>query len=160
MQLLLRAIRTPLVQISPDNRHYFGATGAPSFLSAGLPRDRRGRIARKLEAGGGGAARAEDDARGEDTPRIGAAFGGAAREREMQLLASLRSAFISLLCVCALTDLVCVGARTRRARGRAWEGGVWVSVARRRRARTTRTIPWTGTKHRCVVAVLTWTYFD
>lgn len=117
VQLLLRAIRTPLVQISPDNKHYFGATGAPSFLSAGLPRDRRGRIARKPERTGGGGARYDvvyaqdviDGVNGEDTPRLGGGFGDPARDREREILESLRCAacffsligiFRSLLSVC------------------------------------------------------------
>ncbi|GJE96768.1 HbrB domain-containing protein [Phanerochaete sordida] len=87
VQALLRAIRTPLVQTSPDKPH-LRATGAPSFLSAGVPRDRRGRIARKPE-------RAPspdvpplpvDDEHGEDTPRLGAAF-----VEGRELLESLKS---------------------------------------------------------------------
>jgi hypothetical protein len=93
---LLRAIRTPLVQIS-DNKHQFGATGAPSFVSAGVPRDRRGRITHKADRraryepslldGIGG----DDDLDGEDTPRIGGAFGDSMHEREREILESLKS---------------------------------------------------------------------
>lgn len=92
VQLLLRAIRTPLVQISPDNKHYFGATGAPSFLSAGVPRDRRGRIARKPELAPTIDVSMDEDAHGEDTPRLGGAFASSARDRERELLESLRCA--------------------------------------------------------------------
>lgn len=87
VQLLLRAIRTPLVQISPDNKHYFGATGAPSFLSAGVPRDRRGRIARKPDHALTIDLPPDEDPHGEDTPRLGAAFTDQGRE----LLESLKS---------------------------------------------------------------------
>ena len=72
-------------------KHY-PAGRAPSFLSAGLPRDRRGRIAQKMER------RAlqghiEDDEGNEDggeTPRIGGGFSDSAREREREFLESLR----------------------------------------------------------------------
>lgn len=99
VQLLLRAMRTPLVQISPDNKHYGAATGAPSFLSAGVPRDRRGRIARKPAAAAAGARaggtdvdalRDEDAVRGEDTPRLGGGFAEPVRDREREILESLR----------------------------------------------------------------------
>ncbi|KAI0940478.1 hypothetical protein AcW1_003662 [Taiwanofungus camphoratus] len=49
VQYLLRAVRAPLPQLS-RNREL--STGAPSFLSAGAPRDRRGRIAQKHDLHG------------------------------------------------------------------------------------------------------------
>ncbi|KAI0633910.1 HbrB-like-domain-containing protein [Trametes polyzona] len=115
-------------------------TGAPSFLSAGLPRDRRGRIGARGaggSVGGGGVSGAELDARGRwrlreedgedsgaygysyggaygafgyglggsgggggglggiegevDTPRVGVSFIDPGRERDKELLESLRS---------------------------------------------------------------------
>ena len=104
--LLLRDIRTPLLPIrSQDSgsgmnrKHFFSGTGAPSFLSAGLPRDRRGRIAEKPEKQSFlrhyGSGDTFVDGAGEETPRIGTGFStererDAAREKEREFLESLR----------------------------------------------------------------------
>ncbi|KAF7375994.1 hypothetical protein MSAN_00014000 [Mycena sanguinolenta] len=72
-----KAVTTP---ISPSR--------APSFLSGGLPRDRRGRVAQKsldrvkIKEG-------EDDLFGDETPRVGQ--GLTDREREREFLEALRS---------------------------------------------------------------------
>ncbi|PSR72172.1 hypothetical protein PHLCEN_2v11964 [Hermanssonia centrifuga] len=93
IQILLRTIRTPLVHTTLDNRsHHFGGTGAPSFLSARIPRDRRGRIAHKPDRSGGvyDFIR-EDDVDGGETPKLGMSFGEPAREKEREFLESLKS---------------------------------------------------------------------
>lgn len=94
IQRLLRAIRTPLVHLSPNTHGRHSDRGAPSFLSAGLPRDRRGRIAGK----GDGRHTATfsldslDNDDGGETPRIGAQFAAdTMRDREREFLESLRS---------------------------------------------------------------------
>lgn len=87
IQHLLRAIRSPVVQLTPHIYKRY-SSGAPSFLSAGRPRDRRGRIAQK------GVKRDlhEEDEEGEgfETPKLGGAFVDALRERDRELLESLR----------------------------------------------------------------------
>ncbi|TBU22984.1 HbrB-like-domain-containing protein [Dichomitus squalens] len=124
---LLRALHAPL----PRQARPAGGAGAPSFLSAGLPRDRRGRIAQKVDLGsprgwagrdrwrwrmgqeededeeeygaeeggwrGRGSAYGPYGARsaywddGEaDTPRLGGSFADPGRERDKELLESLR----------------------------------------------------------------------
>ncbi len=98
VSLLLRDIRTPLLPINAkqdgSRRHYFAGTGAPSFLSAGLPRDRRGRIAQKSERQPYIVEEEYDEWKlGEETPRIGSGRSterNAAREREREFLDSLR----------------------------------------------------------------------
>ncbi|OSC97082.1 HbrB-domain-containing protein [Trametes coccinea BRFM310] len=73
---LLRAMHAPIVTLAPHYHHHShhaharaAALGGgsrrapPSFLSAGLPRDRRGRIAQKTDVGGGGGGRAKDGVR-------------------------------------------------------------------------------------------------
>ncbi len=132
---LLRALHAPLATIAPRHTRMTAASGAPSFLSAGLPRDRRGRIAQKADLGTG-AGRVRDSRRwrmrmeadedvydrgayggqgtatttgsggrggpyapgggdyweeGEtDTPRGGVSFADPGRERDKELLESLR----------------------------------------------------------------------
>ncbi|KAI0708157.1 HbrB-like-domain-containing protein [Cerioporus squamosus] len=145
---LLRALHAPLATIAPRHTRMTAASGAPSFLSAGLPRDRRGRIAQKAELGspkgsGAGAGRARESRRWRmrmeadedvydrmgmgaraggsgsgggggggggrygpyasvggdsyweeaeaDTPRVGVTFEDPGRERDKELLESLRS---------------------------------------------------------------------
>ncbi|OBZ66068.1 Target of rapamycin complex 2 subunit bit61 [Grifola frondosa] len=102
---LLRALRAPLAQQIPEkHRPPTVPTGAPSFLSAGLPRDRRGRIAQKERVGtpsvvrrvrsegaegrplSNGSAENEADL---ETPRV--TFADPGRERDKELLESLRS---------------------------------------------------------------------
>ncbi|KAI0373563.1 HbrB-domain-containing protein [Pilatotrama ljubarskyi] len=113
---LLRAMHAPIVTLGARAHARPTTTGAPSFLSAGLPRDRRGRIAQKAERGAVGG---EQDGRGRwygsvreesevyeddeersgwygyegevDTPRVGVAFADPGRERDKELLESLRS---------------------------------------------------------------------
>ena len=136
---LLRALHAPLASLAPRHNRTAGGLGAPSFLSAGLPRDRRGRIAQKdlgsprsqygrrrdrwrwgVDAdevnfngygngnglgygagvgggvGGGDAYGAYDgessfwDDGEADTPRVGVAFADPVRERDKELLESLR----------------------------------------------------------------------
>lgn len=92
IQALLRVIRTPLVHSSPNRRnrrYHFGGTGAPSFLSAGLPRDRRGRIAKKpdLDQPSIFESLREEDLEGGETPRMGV---DVSRERGWEVLESLR----------------------------------------------------------------------
>ncbi|RPD54187.1 HbrB-domain-containing protein [Lentinus tigrinus ALCF2SS1-6] len=83
---LLRALHAPLATIAP--RH-MRSTAAPSFLSAGLPRDRRGRIAQKADLSvGAGTGAGEGET---DTPRVGVTFADPGRERDKELLESLRS---------------------------------------------------------------------
>ena len=118
MTRLLRALHAPLAAPRHPRPPTAGA-GAPSFLSAGLPRDRRGRIAQKHKSGaparsyyysgwgggvgaGGGygngghangrAARdAEWDEAEADTPRGGVTSAvDAGRERDKEFLESLR----------------------------------------------------------------------
>ena len=127
---LLRALHAPLASLAPRHNRTAGGLGAPSFLSAGLPRDRRGRIAQKdhrlglgspraqygrkrdrwrwgmdaddgseVQYGAGGDAYAYGAYDGEssfwddgeaDTPRVGVAFADPVRERDKELLESLR----------------------------------------------------------------------
>lgn len=133
---LLRALHAPLASLAPRHNRTAGGLGAPSFLSAVLPRDRRGRIAQKdlgsprsqygrrrdrwrwgadaddasanfngygngngngYGAGAGGDAYGPYDGEssfwddGEaDTPRVGVAFADPVRERDKELLESLR----------------------------------------------------------------------
>jgi hypothetical protein len=102
ISLLLRDIRMPL---RPKNskhdsgrNHYFAGTGAPSFLSAGLPRDRRGRIAQKPERQLTDISHIVDDydeksGLGEETPRLASGYSEnrqAAREKEREFLESLK----------------------------------------------------------------------
>ncbi|RDX47128.1 HbrB-domain-containing protein, partial [Lentinus brumalis] len=83
---LLRALHAPLATIAPRHTRMTAASGAPSFLSAGLPRDRRGRIAQKADLGTGAGREGETD-----TPRGGVSFADPGRERDKELLESLRS---------------------------------------------------------------------
>ena len=89
----------PLVPINgkqdAGRKPYFAGTGAPSFLSAGLPRDRRGRIAQKSERQPYAYTLDEYDEStlGEETPKVGSGYSTeryAAREREREFLESLR----------------------------------------------------------------------
>ncbi|KAJ7755696.1 HbrB-like-domain-containing protein [Mycena maculata] len=89
---LLRAVRSPRPQFDAKaNTTPISPARAPSFLSGGLPRDRRGRIAQKslnlvgikvTEDG-------DEDVLGDETPRV--AHGLAEREREREFLEALRS---------------------------------------------------------------------
>ncbi|KAI0093316.1 HbrB-like-domain-containing protein [Irpex rosettiformis] len=96
ISLLLRDIRTPLSPQNgkePGRRQYFAGTGAPSFLSAGLPRDRRGRIAQKTERQPYTVEEYDESMLGEETPKVGSGYStekNAAREREREFLESLR----------------------------------------------------------------------
>ncbi|KAI0700903.1 HbrB-like-domain-containing protein [Cytidiella melzeri] len=102
ISLLLRDIRMPLASMNSKQeggrKHHFGGTGAPSFLSAGLPRDRRGRIAQKPEQRLHDVYSAADEdydgsRLGEETPRIGSVYtvDRQVRDKEREFLESLRS---------------------------------------------------------------------
>ncbi|CAL1707939.1 unnamed protein product [Somion occarium] len=87
IQHLLRAIRTPMTHGSSNIRHRY-SRGAPSFLSAGAPRDRRGRIDLKNHIR---SSRGEDEGDdGGDTPRFHG-FVETGREQGREFLESLRS---------------------------------------------------------------------
>ncbi|KAI0790700.1 HbrB-like-domain-containing protein [Abortiporus biennis] len=88
---LLRTIRTPSSRLASHYKRY-STRGAPSFLSAGLPRDRRGRIAMKPEKRRHELHEEDEDGEGIETPRIGGSFAvDPVREREREFLESLRS---------------------------------------------------------------------
>jgi len=89
---LLRIVRSPRPQFDAKTTTTpISPARAPSFLSGGLPRDRRGRIAQKslnlvgikvTEDG-------EEDILGDETPRV--AQGLTERDREREFLEALRS---------------------------------------------------------------------
>lgn len=101
---LLRVVRTPRPQFDVRSRAFTGPmrplTRAPSFLSGGLPRDRRGRIAQKQMSKGfagllgmaGLRDGEEEDAFGDETPRNGSTglVIDVEREREREFLEALR----------------------------------------------------------------------
>lgn len=106
---LIRALRLPHTEAEPGSAKSIKHTSsvvkprAPSFLSAGLPRDRRGRIAHKRNLGGGlsisgggdGGDNGEGwDEDGEETPRNGFVARSTLdmeNEREREFLEGLRS---------------------------------------------------------------------
>ncbi|KAF8911822.1 HbrB-like-domain-containing protein [Mucidula mucida] len=96
---LLRILRSPGLQF--DSRAAAAKTNgrvrAPSFLSGGLPRDRRGRIAQKQKGSSLPALHAimdppleEDDLSGGETPRLSGAVFDVDRRREQEFLEALR----------------------------------------------------------------------
>ncbi|KJA27755.1 hypothetical protein HYPSUDRAFT_34894 [Hypholoma sublateritium FD-334 SS-4] len=102
---LLRLVRNPRPESDPRNPRFKGSPGfqtrTPSFLSGGLPRDRRGRVALKgkippdltsLRGLGFGSI---EDPYGDDTPRMGGIPASYAvdmdRERDREFLEGLRS---------------------------------------------------------------------
>lgn len=106
---LLRLVRNPRPESDPRNPRFKGSpsfqTRAPSFLSGGLPRDRRGRVALKgknppdltnLRGLGFGSS---EDPYGDDTPRMGGIPASYAmdmeRERDREFLEGLRLVLIS-----------------------------------------------------------------
>ncbi|KAH8107830.1 HbrB-domain-containing protein [Cristinia sonorae] len=92
IQRLLRTIRTPLVNLSPNRHSEHSGRGAPSFLSAGLPRDRRGRIAGKSDPRSMMAKVLDEEEDGGETPRLGGQFvTEPVRDKEREFLESLRS---------------------------------------------------------------------
>ena len=112
-------------------------------MSAGLPRDRRGRIAEKPEKQSFlrhyGSGDTFVDGAGEETPRIGTGFStererDVAREKEREFLESLRyeldvalfalSLWLLMLVVCN----VGVQNRTPRALVLAWADGDWATA--------------------------------
>lgn len=162
---LLRIVRSPrthfdartqalkLGPLSPLSR-------APSFLSGGLPRDRRGRIAHKQKGKGVDALVLDgvgdsDDAFGDETPRNGPSHMlEVEREREREFLEALRSvgSFVRQR-KCLLTGCQYSGVLMLRARlpEQALAGGVWVqgmriSASRQRRRRKMNL--WTGIRRR------------
>ncbi|KAJ6495567.1 HbrB-like-domain-containing protein, partial [Mycena vitilis] len=89
---LLRTVRSPRPQFDARaNTTPISPSRAPSFLSGGLPRDRRGRIAQKSldRVGIKVTEEGEDDIFGDETPRV--AQGLMEREREREFLEALRS---------------------------------------------------------------------
>ncbi|KAF8972942.1 HbrB-like-domain-containing protein [Flammula alnicola] len=101
---LLRLVRNPRPESDPRNPKFKNSPGlqtrTPTFLSGGLPRDRRGRVALKgknppdlVGLSGLGVGNTEDPY-GDDTPRIGGPASYAVdmeREREREFLEALRS---------------------------------------------------------------------
>ncbi|KAJ7209561.1 HbrB-like-domain-containing protein [Mycena pura] len=88
---LLRLVRSPRPQFDAKVKASpISPSRAPSFLSGGLPRDRRGRIAKKSTLIGIKVSEdGDDDFFGDETPRI--AQGLTEREREREFLEALRS---------------------------------------------------------------------
>ncbi len=71
---------------------------APSFLSGGLPRDRRGRVAHKHRSKPSAlnlVLTDEDDAFGDETPRLGQSH-DAEHRRRLELLDSLK--YVAFIC--------------------------------------------------------------
>lgn len=92
---LLRAMRgaRPSERTGPSKNHSTFPVRAPSFLSGGLPRDRRGRVAHKhrsklsvLSLGSSD----QDVPPGDETPKIGHSY-DSEHKRRMELLDSLKS---------------------------------------------------------------------
>ncbi|KAJ7874679.1 HbrB-like-domain-containing protein [Mycena olivaceomarginata] len=89
---LLRAVRSPRPQFDAKAMSTpISPSRAPGFLSGGLPRDRRGRVAQKSldRVGVKVTEEGEDDIFGDETPRV--AQGLTDREREREFLEALRS---------------------------------------------------------------------
>ncbi|KAF7315336.1 hypothetical protein MIND_00048200 [Mycena indigotica] len=87
---LLRLVRSPRPQFDAKATSTpISPSRAPSFLSGGLPRDRRGRVAKKQLSGLKIPEDGEDDVFGDETPRVGQ--GLADRERERVFLEALKS---------------------------------------------------------------------
>ena len=89
---LLRVVRNPGSQTTPRLGVDGHMSRTPSFLSGGLPRDRRGRIAQKRKSTQMTLSSLDDESL-EETPRIGNTFNTMLfleRERERELLESLR----------------------------------------------------------------------
>ncbi|KAF8734987.1 hypothetical protein AX14_002951 [Amanita brunnescens Koide BX004] len=89
---LLRVVRNPGSQTT-TRLGVGGLTRTPSFLSGGLPRDRRGRIAQKRKSTKMTLSSLDDESL-EETPRLGNTFHAMLfleREREREILESLRS---------------------------------------------------------------------
>lgn len=90
---LLRLVRKPRPQAELRCSKFKSSTRAPNFASGGLPRDRRGRVAHKSKAIPDFiAVRSDDDALGDDTPRLGSAsyILEIEREKEREFLETLR----------------------------------------------------------------------
>ncbi|KAJ3539267.1 hypothetical protein NMY22_g4814 [Coprinellus aureogranulatus] len=89
---LLRIVRNPgLTKFDPRQQVFNATTRTPSFLSGGMPRDRRGRIAKKDNSGvttGLNNGHVEEDEFGDE---ISASYVEVSREKERELLESLRS---------------------------------------------------------------------
>ncbi|KAJ7497130.1 HbrB-like-domain-containing protein, partial [Mycena latifolia] len=90
---LLRVVRSPRPQFDAKaTATPISPARAPSFLSGGLPRDRRGRIAQKSNLVGIKVTEdGEDDIFGDETPRIAQGLTEREREREREFLEALRS---------------------------------------------------------------------
>ncbi|KAF9007987.1 HbrB-like-domain-containing protein [Cyathus striatus] len=101
---LLRVVRNPRPQYDTRGLPYRNSpllqTRTPSFLSEGVPRDRRGRIAHKQKGkmppelvGLGYMAGDDDDTPGNETPRLGLSsyMAEIEREKEREFLEALRS---------------------------------------------------------------------
>lgn len=95
IQRLLDAVRSPHSSSSAISHAHSHSLGAPSFFSAGMPRDRRGRIGGKetdwqMRWKNAKEDDDDDDDWGGETPRIGGTGGAAERERQKEFLDSLR----------------------------------------------------------------------
>jgi hypothetical protein len=90
---LLRVVRNPRANTDPRSQPYNPVPGSqtrtPSFLSGGLPRDRRGRIAQKQSGKG---PPQEEDKFGDETRRVGPTsyVADVERAREREFLEALR----------------------------------------------------------------------
>lgn len=92
---LLRLVRSPRPQSELRNQKFKNTPGFQNtFLSGGLPRDRRGRVAHKVMSIAG-----DEDIYGEDTPRLGPVgyVVDIEREREREFLEALRLVVLSIL---------------------------------------------------------------
>ncbi|KAJ7072500.1 HbrB-like-domain-containing protein [Mycena amicta] len=87
---LLRLVRSPRPQFDAKTTTTpTSPSRAPSFLSGGLPRDRRGRVGKKQLSGIKIIEDGDEDLFGDETPRVG--HGLADREREREFLEALKS---------------------------------------------------------------------
>lgn len=93
---LLRLVRNPCPQYDSVNQKFKNSPAfqsrTPTFLSGGIPRDRRGRIAQKGKIPQASHDQRNEDVFGEETPRKGPVsyIIEMEREREREMLEALR----------------------------------------------------------------------